>query len=358
MFQRRDDDVLIALLKPITEISKLLKEDINQASGVPAAPVETKPVEKNKSTSSNKTRRVKPECDKIPIVSVNDQTKVISEEVVDIVINDDDDHKRNCNKELNGVVNEEVVNNIIDISENTEDYSVRGIDDETKTDKTDATEIDDESKIEEFDKTKTEETVGTKTDEIDEIRTEEIDDTKIEDTNDIQIDDTDELKPDETIKTEIKEITEKSDETVIEKIIENETFKTEEINDNSKNKKPDEINAERTDEIKVEESNESNIEETNESEIEDTNESKTDEIDETKTELTDKTKTGKTDKINGFSVDIIENNIKSIDLANIDGEVQEEVEENDTYVKVYENHLVVNVIEESIEEVSIGIEIE
>ncbi|VVC41616.1 Costars domain [Cinara cedri] len=59
LFQRRDDDVLIALLKPISEINKILKEDINQTNGVVPVVVntESKPVEEKK--KSSKTKRSK-----------------------------------------------------------------------------------------------------------------------------------------------------------------------------------------------------------------------------------------------------------------------------------------------------------
>ncbi|XP_022165692.1 uncharacterized protein LOC111030485 [Myzus persicae] len=180
LFQRRDDDVLIALLKPISEISKILKEDINQANSL--APVESKPVEKKKSPSSSKTKRVKPDDKKEPNeistnhLTIDDQPNVISSEVtngnalvVEIGINDDrkpncdelidvkvfdvenigkddDDHKANCNEQVDDkFVEGELVNNVIAISENMENQcnqvedniseGVNGliIDDETET---------------------------------------------------------------------------------------------------------------------------------------------------------------------------------------------------------------------------------
>lgn len=46
----------------MSEISKILNEDINQANSFATTPVEPKPVEKKKSPSSSKTKRVKPAC--------------------------------------------------------------------------------------------------------------------------------------------------------------------------------------------------------------------------------------------------------------------------------------------------------
>lgn len=295
LFQRRDDDVLIALLKPISEISKQLKEDINQASGTTAAaPAEPKPVEKKKSSSSSKTKRVKPECDKEPKVMVDDQEKAISESAVDFVTTNgaNDDHKSNC--KLNGVVDEEIINNVIKISENTEDDSVREIDDETETEKSSATNTEGICN-----ETKTEDTDETNAEEIDEIKTEE--------TNEAKTDETDKTITDEINENKTKEV----DEARTEEIIEDVT---------------------KTDETKTEVSNE------------------------TKTEETDNTKT---DEINGSNDDVIKNEIESCSLANVDKKVPEEVEkdQNNKSVEVHQNHQVGNMMREDIEEVRNGKEI-
>ncbi|XP_001947253.1 uncharacterized protein LOC100164229 [Acyrthosiphon pisum] len=178
LFQRRDDDVLIALLKPISEISKILKEDIRQANS--SAPVESTPVEKKKSPSSSKTKRAKPESEKeqnetsTNHLTIDDQPNVIlssevtndnslvveiginetnCDELIDVKVFDfdnvgqnDDDHNANCNGEVDDIfVGEELVNNVVEISENMENQcnqveddiseGVNGliIDDETET---------------------------------------------------------------------------------------------------------------------------------------------------------------------------------------------------------------------------------
>ncbi|XP_027853833.2 uncharacterized protein LOC114132546 [Aphis gossypii] len=180
LFQRRDDDVLIALLKPISEISKILKEDINQAnSSAPA--VESKPVEKKKSPSSSKTKRVKPECDKeqnensINHTTIGDQPNVISEVtngntlVVEVGNNDDsktncdqlinvedvvgnnDDHNTNCNEQVDNIISAEgeLVNNVIEISENMENQCIQVDDDISEV--VNGLIIDDETKTKEID---------------------------------------------------------------------------------------------------------------------------------------------------------------------------------------------------------------
>lgn len=213
LFQRRDDDVLIALLKPISEISKQLKEDINQASGTTtAALAEPKPVEKNKSSSSSKTKRVKPECNKEPKVTGDDQKKAISESAVDVVTTNGANDGPNCNEELNGVVDEEIINNVIDISENMEDDCVREIYDKTET--------------EQFNATNTEGICNeSKTEETDETNAEEINEIKTDDTNETKTGKTDETKTDEIDENKTKEV----DEAHTEEMIEDET-KTDEIN--------------------------------------------------------------------------------------------------------------------------------
>lgn len=179
LFQRRDDDVLIALLKPISEISKILKEDISQANS--SAPVvESKPVEKKKSPSSSKTKRVKPECDKeqnetsINHTTIGDQPNVILEVangnslVVEVGINDDsktncdqlinvedvvgnnDDHNTNCNEHVENIsAGGELVNNVIEISENTENQCIQVDDDISEV--VNGLIIDDETKTKEID---------------------------------------------------------------------------------------------------------------------------------------------------------------------------------------------------------------
>ncbi|XP_060878066.1 uncharacterized protein LOC132950568 [Metopolophium dirhodum] len=181
LFQRRDDDVLIALLKPISEISKILKEDISQANS--SAPVESKPVEKKKSPSSSKTKRTKPESKKeqnetstnhltiddqpnvilspeltngnslVVEIGINDDCKTNCDELIDVKVFDvdnveqnDDDHNANCNEQVDDILVEgELVNNVVEISENMENQcnqveddiseEVNGliIDDETDT---------------------------------------------------------------------------------------------------------------------------------------------------------------------------------------------------------------------------------
>lgn len=202
LFQRRDDDVLIALLKPISEISKILKDDISQTNA-PTAPVEPQPVEKTKTTSCGKTKRVKPETERRDdnTAAVNDdvQTNGVSEINAAVVTFETD---QNCNKEMNGrcVDDEGVINNVIDISENIQDDdddSIRvdtsavgdvsyGVDvtadsDDVKTEQTE--EISSETKTDEIsDETKTDEmnadetkTDGTDTREFDGINIERTD---------------------------------------------------------------------------------------------------------------------------------------------------------------------------------------
>ncbi|KAE9541173.1 hypothetical protein AGLY_004418 [Aphis glycines] len=180
LFQRRDDDVLIALLKPISEISKILKEDISQAnSSAPA--VESKPVEKKKSPSSSKTKRVNPECDKeqnensMNHTTIGDQPNVISEVtngntlVVEVGNNDDsktncdqlinvedvvgnnDDHNTNCNEQVDNIISAEgeLVNNVIEISENMENQCIQVDDDISEV--VNGLIIDDETKTKEID---------------------------------------------------------------------------------------------------------------------------------------------------------------------------------------------------------------
>jgi len=166
-------------LKPISEISKILKEDISQANS--SAPVESKPVEKKKSPSSSKTKRAKPESKKeenetttnhltiddqpnvilssevtngdSPVVEIgiNDDCKTNCDELIDVKVFDvdnveqnDDGHNANCNEQVD-VVEGELVNNVVEISENMENLcnqveddiseGVNGliIDDETDT---------------------------------------------------------------------------------------------------------------------------------------------------------------------------------------------------------------------------------
>ncbi|XP_060853657.1 uncharacterized protein LOC132931720 [Rhopalosiphum padi] len=177
LFQRRDDDVLIALLKPISEISKILKEDISQANS--SAPVESKPVEKKKSSSSSKTKRVKPECNKEQNemssnhVTISDQPNAISEVtngdtlVVEVGVDDDhktncdepinvenvesnDGHSTNCNEQVdNNFDGGELVNNVIEISENTENQCIQV--DDNMSEVVNGLVIDDEIKTKEID---------------------------------------------------------------------------------------------------------------------------------------------------------------------------------------------------------------
>uniref|UniRef100_A0A2H8TMZ5 Actin-binding Rho-activating protein n=3 Tax=Melanaphis sacchari TaxID=742174 RepID=A0A2H8TMZ5_9HEMI len=189
LFQRRDDDVLIALLKPISEISKILKEDISQANS--SAPVESKPIEKKKSSSSSKTKRVETECNKeknemsTKHMTIGDQPNVTSEVTndsnaltVEVEINDEhktncdelinvanvgnnDNHDTNCNEQVDNKFAEEgLVNNVIEISENIENQYIQVddnmsevvnslvIDDGTKTKETDGFDVVIENKSE------------------------------------------------------------------------------------------------------------------------------------------------------------------------------------------------------------------
>jgi len=135
-------------LKPISEISKLLKEDISQASG--SAPVEPKPAENTKTTSPGKTKRAKA-ANKVDKRNDGPQTNGVSDvngyAAVDAEI-DGRRQKTNCtNGEdivQDGVDDERVINDVIDVSENKEDDDdddsvrvdssvegvVRGVDDE------------------------------------------------------------------------------------------------------------------------------------------------------------------------------------------------------------------------------------
>lgn len=326
LFQRRDDDVLIALLKPISEISKQLKEDISQASGTTSAPTEPKQVEKKKSTSSSKAIQVKPECNKEPKVTVDHQKKVISEAAVDIVttIGANDDHKTNCNEEVNGVVDEEVVNNIVEISEQTEDDSVREIDDKTETEKTNTIKTEGI-----YNETMTEETDVTNTKEIDEIKTEETNENKTDETNKVKTGEIDENEIREVDETGAKEIDETATEEIVEDGTKTDESKTE-LSDKTKNEDTDETITEEIDEIKTEKINE-----------------------------TDETKTKETHEINGFSNDVIKNEIDICSLSNVNKEVQEEVEKsrNINCVEVHKNYQVDIMTRENTEEVSNGKEI-
>jgi len=169
------------LLKPISEIGKILKEDIRQANS--SAPVESKPVEKKKSPSSSKMKRAKPESKKeenetstnhlmiddqpnvllssevtndnslVVEIGINDDCITNCDELIDVKVFDvdnvgqnDDDHNANCNEQVNDIfVEGELVNNVLEISENLENQynqveddiseGVNGliIDDETET---------------------------------------------------------------------------------------------------------------------------------------------------------------------------------------------------------------------------------
>jgi len=190
-------------LKPISEISKILKEDISQTNL--SAPVESKPVEKKKSPSSSKTKRAKPETkieqndtsdnhltiddqpnailssevtngDTLVVeIGISDDCKtncveLIDDKVLDVddVGQNDDDHNANSNKQVvdDIVVGGELVNDVVEISENMENQcnqvednisdGVNGliiIDDDTETKEIDGP-FDDvivENKIETFD---------------------------------------------------------------------------------------------------------------------------------------------------------------------------------------------------------------
>lgn len=143
-------------MKPISEISKILKEDISQANS--STPVESKPVEKKKSPSSSKTKRAKPESkieqndtstnhltiddqpnsilssevtngDILVVeIGISDDCKTNCDELIDDKVLDvddvgqnDDDHNANCNEQVDDiVVGGELVNNVVEISENME----------------------------------------------------------------------------------------------------------------------------------------------------------------------------------------------------------------------------------------------
>lgn len=146
--------------------------------------MESKPVEKKKSPSSSKTKRAKPESSKneqnetstnhLTIddqpdviissevtngntldveIGINDYPKTNCDELIDVKVFDvenvgknDDDHNANCNEQVDDVfVEGELVNNVVEISENMENQcnqvedniseGVNGliIDDETET---------------------------------------------------------------------------------------------------------------------------------------------------------------------------------------------------------------------------------
>lgn len=112
---------MIALMKPISEISKILKDDINQTNQTTAT-VEPMPiVEKTKSSSSNKTKRTKSSSSKNPndtmidcavtvdqanVVSASTTVNINDEEVVKKTGNegpeDSDQNASCCNGEVNG----------------------------------------------------------------------------------------------------------------------------------------------------------------------------------------------------------------------------------------------------------------
>lgn len=114
-------------MKPISEISKTLKDDINQANAPAATAVEPKPVEKKKST--NKTKRVKPASDgeqattqfETAVKPTNGLIEINNKEFEEINVKVENDHnKDDCNEENNEIISKELVDNVIEISENTE----------------------------------------------------------------------------------------------------------------------------------------------------------------------------------------------------------------------------------------------
>ncbi|XP_050430235.1 uncharacterized protein LOC126839166 [Adelges cooleyi] len=125
LYQRRDDDVLIALLKPISEISKVLKADIEQANTLPTADVNANAVNPKTSEEANKTHHVtsvserKHDPQKEPIkhnienaikvngvpddeVNINGEKPTIASEAVE---NNDDDACDKLDTNDNGIVN-------------------------------------------------------------------------------------------------------------------------------------------------------------------------------------------------------------------------------------------------------------
>lgn len=169
-------------MKPISEINKILKDDISQTNA-PAPVGPTPAVEKNKSSSSNKTKRAKSSSDKNPkntttdctvtvdeadAISASTEVQVNGEEVVGKIgiegpedIGDQsccnggevnglpDDDERSCtsrsDEDVNGdrlevagiEINDDTdagvsKDEIVEISESVEDESVRVDDDETK----------------------------------------------------------------------------------------------------------------------------------------------------------------------------------------------------------------------------------
>jgi hypothetical protein len=116
--QRRDDDVLIALMKPIEEISKILKDDINQTNQT-TAKVEPKPVigktKSNKTKCTKSANSINPNDTMTDCTVPIDQADVVlpttldvnDEEVVEKTGNeglDDSDQSTSCcNAEVNGL---------------------------------------------------------------------------------------------------------------------------------------------------------------------------------------------------------------------------------------------------------------
>lgn len=262
-FQRRDDDVLIALLKPITEINKVLKDDIAQANAPASVDVEPKPVEKKKSaSSSSKTKRTKSK----EIEDVKDARKAtggsvdsghgcrVDDDVLKISADGDGGRETNCNGKVNGGdPTERVVNNGIDISEDVRvdgimtsvELTRAAIDGETETENIDSDVV--ETEEIEHDNGVTDdviETKGTGNDnesgdldgktEIEIEGTEGVEETErieevIETEEDVKV--VEEIETEEDVKTEVEITNEEMDEGKIETERIDDGVETKEIDD-------------------------------------------------------------------------------------------------------------------------------
>lgn len=109
--------MLIALMKPISEISKILKDDISQTNGTAPA-VETAAVEKKKSPSSSKTKRAKSSSNKSPATTdavVNGNGGGVAEKTETEGLQEDGDRSStsHCDGEvINGLPEDDVLRSI------------------------------------------------------------------------------------------------------------------------------------------------------------------------------------------------------------------------------------------------------
>jgi len=211
-------------LKPISEISKILKDDISQANT--PAPTEPVVVEKKKSSPRENNHQVKPENNKKQEkkTNVDNCTKTAFDQLsktsgvngeTDVINGENNENKINCNGEVPEEEKNIALNNVIQISEINEDDSCIQACEAVEVSEV----IVNKPEIAELDEPKNEEINQTKTEKVDEIITEEvekainegIDNTKYENVDDAKIEVTDETKTEEINETKTEKVGDSSE---------------------------------------------------------------------------------------------------------------------------------------------------